>query len=124
VAEVGAFNPAPGSAIDALAPKANQLIQQVSTARNQTKIEKSSRDFESILLSSWLAQAEQSFASLPGADDEDEDVGKEQYQGVAMQSLGTAMASSGGIGIARMISRQLHKVEDSRAGVTGPGAPS
>ena len=34
---------------------------------DNSKIEKSAKDFESILLGSWLQQAEQSFGSLPGA---------------------------------------------------------
>jgi Rod binding domain-containing protein len=76
------------------------------------KIDKSAKDFESILLGSWLQQAEESFAKLPGGDDEeDADPGKEQFQGMAMQSLGTSMTASGGIGIAKMISKQLHKTD-------------
>jgi len=78
------------------------------------KIEKSAKDFESILLGSWLQQAEESFAKLPGGDDDgDADAGKEQFQGMAMQSLGASMTASGGIGIAKMISQQLHKAEDA-----------
>jgi Rod binding domain-containing protein len=61
-----------------------------------------------------LQQAEKSFGSLPGADDEDEDSGKDQYMSIAMQSLGASMTNSGGIGIAKMISKSLHKAEDAR----------
>jgi len=50
---------------------------------------------------------------VPGeVDDDDTDPGKDQFQGLAMQSLGTSMTASGGIGIAKMISKQLHKAED------------
>jgi Rod binding domain-containing protein len=84
-----------------------------SPTGENAKIEKSAKDFESILLGSWLQQAEQSFAKLPGGDnDEDADAGKEQFQGMAMQSLGESMTASGGIGIAKMISKQLHKAEN------------
>ncbi len=76
-------------------------------ANDTAKIEKSAKDFESLLLSNWLQQAEESFAKLPGADD-DEDPGKDQFQGIAMQSLGAAMTAAGGIGISRMISKNLH----------------
>jgi Rod binding domain-containing protein len=108
-----------------LSTKADQVIQQTgSTATTNSKIEKSAKDFESILLGSWLQQAEQSFGSLPGGDDEDDaDAGKDQFQGMAMQSLGTSMTASGGIGIAKMISKQLHRTEDARiadAANTGP----
>ena len=85
-----------------------------SAATENTKIEKSAKDFESILLGSWLQQAEQSFGTVPGGDgDDDADPGKDQFQGMAMQSLGTSMTAAGGIGIAKMISKQLHKAEDT-----------
>ena len=45
--------------------------------------------------------------------DGDDDVGKDQYQGMAMQSLGASMTAAGGIGIAKMISKQLHKQDDT-----------
>jgi len=32
-----------------------------------------------------------------------------------MQSLGTAMTAAGGIGIAKMISKQVHKADDAQA---------
>src|ERR1700733_2544029 len=85
----------------------------VSSEKENAKIEKSAKDFESLLLGGWLQQAEQSFAKLPGGDDEeDADAGSDELQGIAMQSLGTAMTEAGGIGLARMISRQLHKAEN------------
>ena len=100
------------------APLSTQALpiagQLTSTAENN-KIEKSAKEFESILLGSWLQQAEQSFGSLPGGDgDDDEDSGKDQFLGIAMQSLGTSMAASGGIGIAKMIAKQLHKADDAQ----------
>jgi len=52
---------------------------------------------------------------LPGSDEEDDmDSGKEQFQGIAMQSMGASLAASGGIGIAKMIAKSLHKAEDAR----------
>jgi len=109
-----------------LATQSNTSLRQAaSPVKENAKIEKAAKDFESILLGSWLQQAEQSFASLPGGDDEgDADVGKEQFQGMAMQSLGTSMTDSGGIGIAKMISKQLHKAEDSRIADTAKPQPN
>jgi Rod binding domain-containing protein len=97
--------------------QADKLIRPaVSPGKENAKIEKSAKDFESLLLGGWLQQAEQSFAKLPGGDDEeDADAGSGELQGIAMQSLGTAMTEAGGIGLAKMISRQLHKVEDNAA---------
>ena len=116
MANASAFGGISGVVIGPLASSANQVIRQAASAATEnSKIEKSAKDFESILLGSWLQQAEQSFGSVPGGDgDDDEDSGKEQFQGFAMQSLGTSMTASGGIGIAKMISTQLHKAEDAR----------
>jgi Rod binding domain-containing protein len=116
VAEVSAFGGISGVVIGPLTSQANQVIRQAgSAATENSKIEKSAKDFESILLGSWLQQAEQSFGSVPGeVDDDDTDPGKDQFQGLAMQSLGTSMTASGGIGIAKMISKQLHKAEGAR----------
>jgi Rod binding domain-containing protein len=126
VANVSAFGGISGAVIGPLASSASLVIRQAaSMATENSKIEKSAKDFESILLGSWLQQAEQSFGSVPGGDgDDDEDAGKDQFQGMAMQSLGTSMTASGGIGIAKMISTQLHKAEDARVAIaaTAPHA--
>ena len=95
--------------------QADRVIKQGTASVENGKIDKSSKEFEAILLGSWLQQAEQSFGSLPGGDDEDDaDPGRDQFQGMAMQSLGTSMSNSGGIGIAKMIASHLHKAEDAR----------
>lgn len=82
-----------------------------ASSREDAKIDKAGKDFESILLGSWLQQAEQSFAKVPGGDgqDEDDDSGKDQFQGIAMQALAGSLTASGGIGIAKMITANLHK---------------
>ena len=116
MSDTSAFGGIPGTVTGPLTSKADEVMRQAGSAATvNTKIEKSAKDFESILLGSWLQQAEQSFGSLPGGDDdEDADAGKEQFQGMAMQSLGASMTAAGGIGIAKMISKQLHKAEDAR----------
>ncbi len=89
-------------------PLSTLILPGASSGNETAKIEKSAQDFESLLLSNWLQQAEESFAKLPGTDD-DEDPGnsKDQFQGIAMQSLGAAMTAAGGIGLSRMISKNL-----------------
>jgi Rod binding domain-containing protein len=126
VANVSAFGSISGVVIGPLASSASQVIRQAASAATEnSKIEKSAKDFESILLGSWLQQAEQSFGSVPGGDgDDDEDAGKDQFQGMAMQSLGTSMTASGGIGIAKMISKQLHKAEDARVAIAAKTPPA
>ena len=77
-------------------------------SNEEATIEKAGKDFESILLGSWLQKAEQSFATLPGGDeDQGGDPGKDQFQGMAMQSLASSLTASGGIGIAKMITEHL-----------------
>ena len=104
-----------GVVIEPLTTNEDKLLHQTpSLGKENAKIEKSAKDFESILLGSWLQQTEKSFGSLPGAEDDDADSGKDQYSGIAMQALGSSMTAAGGIGIARMVSKNLHKAEDER----------
>ena len=111
--------------ISLLSTQTDELLRhQGPAATENSKIEKSAKDFESILLGSWLQQAEQSFGTLPGGDDDgDADAGKEQFAGMAMQSLGNSMTAAGGIGIAKMISSQLHKAADLQGAAATRNAP-
>lgn len=122
---ISAFGSTPSVIAEPLTPQADAVIRQATSTRTEnTKIEKSAKDFESILLGTWLQQAEQSFGSLPGGDDDDDaDSGKDQFQGMAMQSLGASMTAAGGIGIAKMISKQLHRAEDARVALAAQGSP-
>jgi Rod binding domain-containing protein len=90
----------------------DRLIQQARSEKAETddaKIEKGSKEFESVLLGSWLQQAEQSFASVPGAEDDDEDeAGRDQVMNFGVQALSQSLAASGGIGIAKMVSKAMH----------------
>lgn len=75
----------------------------------RAKIEHSAEEFESILLSQWLEQAREAFASVPGGSDDGDDPGASQIMGLGMQALASAVTKSGGIGIARLISRYLER---------------
>lgn len=89
---------------------ANQGIKDLKAeTTDKEKIEKSARDFESILIGQWLDQAEKSFATVPGSDPDQTDPGHDQLQGIATQSLAQAMSKSGGLGIAAMIAKGLEK---------------
>jgi Rod binding domain-containing protein len=112
---ISSFGSNAGVVLEPLTTNADKFLHQTpSLDKENAKIEKSAKDFESILLGSWLQQTEQSFGSLPGAEDDDADSGKDQYAGIAMQALGTSMTAAGGIGIARMVSKSLHRAEDAR----------
>ncbi len=94
--------------------QASSAASSGTGAREDAKIEKAGKDFESILLGTWLQQAENSFATVPGGDGEDDqDAGKDQFQGIAMQALAGSLTKSGGIGIAKMITQHLHSTSES-----------
>ena len=89
------------------------------------RIEKSSRDFETLLLSNWLEKAYDSFGTMPGAEDDGElDSGKEQLSSISMQSLAGAMTATGGVGIAKMIANHLHHQSDTGGSGSSAGAAS
>ncbi len=109
-----------GSSAGSLATNAQteRLLAQAQNAggsKEKEKIEKAGKDFESILLGSWLQGAEQSFAAAPGGDEDDEDSGREQFMGMAMQQLAGTLAASGGIGLARMITSHLEAAQTSQS---------
>ena len=90
------------------ARSAGAKLGAIRDGAQEAKIEKSSKDFESILLGGWLQEAEKSFATVPGGDEEDgQDPGRDQFQGMAMQALASSLTASGGIGVAKMIAEHL-----------------
>ncbi|HEY2856817.1 MAG TPA: hypothetical protein VGJ21_00200 [Terracidiphilus sp.] len=96
----------------------SQLLQQLNSSRGLSdngKIDKSAKEFESMLLGSWLQQAEQSFATIPGAEDDDDAASRDQMMSLGIQNLSQALVNSGGIGIAKMVSRALHDRADRQA---------
>jgi Rod binding domain-containing protein len=117
---------APANATDSAGAHAaaDLLLQQAqagSKSKEEAKIEKAGRDFESILLGSWLQGAEQSFAAAPGGPDEedDDDGSHNQFMGMAMQQLAGTLVASGGIGISKMIVQHLEAATAGKAAATG-----
>lgn len=95
--------------------KMNQIVQQSNSAvdsKENAKIDKSAQDFEAMLLSTWLQQAEQSFATVPGAEEDEDGAQRDQMMSLGVQSLAQTLAASGGIGIAKMIAQFLHSTAD------------
>ena len=112
-----------GTASTALSANTDKLLSQAkSSSSDNAKIDKSSKDFESILLSNLLQGAEESFGKVPGTDEEEEDSdpGAGQFLNMGMQSLGSSLAASGGIGLGQMIAKQLHKTEETSTGSAAP----
>jgi Rod binding domain-containing protein len=108
----------------------DRMLRQIQGTANDSsdaRIEKGAKEFESMLLGTWLQQAEQSMATVPGAEDEEDSAGKNQMMSLGVQSLSTALVASGGIGIARMISKAMHvaaEKTDSSAQTRGNSAES
>ncbi|KAA6464439.1 hypothetical protein DYQ86_00225 [Acidobacteria bacterium AB60] len=105
----------PSSPSDLMQAREARLLQNhgLSTGKDDaSKINKSAREFEAILVGTWLQQAEQSFATVPGGDEED-DAGKGQMMSMGVQALSTSIAASGGIGIAKMVAGALHRSEET-----------
>ena len=103
-----------GTQSSLLQQREDQLIQQAQLPKgpsDDAKIEKGAREFEAILVGSWLQQAEQSFATVPGTD-ADQDPGGEQMMSLGVQQLATSIAASGGIGIGKMIAKAMHANAD------------
>jgi Rod binding domain-containing protein len=94
--------------------EANALrqVQSAQATNDDGKIEKGAKEFEALLLGSWLQQAEQSMAAVPGAEDDEDAGGREQMMSLGVQSLATSLSDSGGIGIAAMIAKALHSAAD------------
>ncbi|HEY4011125.1 MAG TPA: hypothetical protein VGM11_13310 [Acidobacteriaceae bacterium] len=67
------------------------------------------QQFESVLLGQWLRDAESSFGSAPGGDDDAEDSCGDQMKDVGVRQLATQLSADGGIGIGRMVKEALVK---------------
>ena len=94
---------------------------QAAPGKASPKLQAAAKEFESVLLGQWLQDAESTFASVPGGD-EDEDAGKQQMQGFATQQLAAGFTAQGGIGIAKLALKGL--TDASNREHTGSAAAS
>lgn len=97
------------------APLENRDLS-LSTRPETSRLSAAAKEFESVLLGQWLKDAESSFGSVPGS--EEDDAGGEQMKEFAMQHVATDIVERGGIGIAAMVESALAKQE------TPQGAPA
>jgi Rod binding domain-containing protein len=74
------------------------------------KLRKAAQDFEGILMSQLWEHLQTSFASFGG---ETPLAGSETLNSLAIQTLSTALASRGGLGIGRMLVHQLEPTLNS-----------
>jgi Rod binding domain-containing protein len=103
----------------------DRLIQGVKLSKSaaDAKIDKGAKEFEAVLVGSWLQQAEQSFGTVPGADD-GQDVGRDSMMSLGVQTLATSLAATGGIGIGKMVAKAMHAAADKVDGPTPASAAS
>ncbi len=85
----------------ALFPRADSVTAHPAPP---ARLVKAAKQFEALLINTLLGPMEKSFSSLPGQKDVP---GDSDYAYMATQALASAMAASGGLGIASMIVRNV-----------------
>ena len=85
-----------------------------------SKLAKSAREFEAILLQSWLEKMNQSFVGT----EESQDPAHDTVSSLGTQAIATALSARGGIGIADMLLRQLQRAQPEDANAEHPPAAS
>lgn len=110
------------SPVDLVQTRAAKLAQH-SGSSSPAQMKKAATDFEAILLAQWLEGAEKSFGTVPGGEDEAQDPGHDQFQGIAVQHIAQAVAQSGGVGIARMLLRFFERSQPPPGAESQPAKP-
>ncbi len=77
------------------------------------KLVKAAHEFEAILLQSWMEKMNQSFVGESGSQDPAHDT----VSSLGTEAIAQALAARGGIGIAKMILRQLGQQTQPAEGV-------
>jgi Rod binding domain-containing protein len=110
------------SGVDASMAESTRISRNLQSVKdNPSKIEKSAYEFEALLVGKWLEQAQQSFATIPGGEeDKDADPGHDQLQSISIQALASSISKNGGLGIAKMILKSIH-ASDSPVPVESKG---
>ena len=115
---IGSLSQAAPSLLQARETGMLQQLNSGEKTNDKARIEKAAQDFEAMLLGTWMKEAEQSFATVSGSDDDDATKG--QMMSLGVQTLSRAMAASGGIGIGKMIAAAMEadaqKQQSAQAG--------
>jgi len=117
---VAPFSPGNPTAPPLAESLAGSPLESPVGSKDRGKIGQSARQFEAQLLTSVLASLEKSFGAVPGSDESG--VGA-QYRSLATQSLASAWAEAGGVGIARILTNALLKTsrEQGSPSTASPG---
>lgn len=84
-------------------PQPSALAAQNPVSQQAKKLHQAADEFEGMLISTLWKSLEDDPLTAP----DDSDPGSNTMQGLGLQAMSTALASSGGLGIARMIEHQL-----------------
>lgn len=100
--------------VQMIPPAPSALPANDKAATSSQKLAKSARQFEAILLQSWLEKMNHSFAGL----EESQDAAHDTLSSLGTQAIAGALAARGGIGIAGMILQHLqaHTAQEDGAG--------
>ncbi|HWR36699.1 MAG TPA: hypothetical protein VN622_12595 [Clostridia bacterium] len=105
---------AAGFAMRAQSVSAAEQLRRTTTTAG-AKLQQAARDFESILLASWLEKMQETLSTIPGGD---ADPAHENLRSLGVQTLASGIVDAGGIGIAQVILRDFEQGRTSA--VTSP----
>ena len=77
----------------------------VAGADKNTRVRQAAQNFEALLIGNLFRSMQHSFSSLPGG--EEKPVGFDDYDYMATQAIASAMSEGGGLGLSKLILRQL-----------------
>lgn len=97
----------------ALSLQSVQAAPETAGPEHTKKVVRAAQDFESVLLGEMLQSLEKNLSAVPG---ESSAAGADDFHYLGTQALASALAERGGLGIARMIVRNLLK--------SGQGTPA
>jgi len=84
-------------------------VEQAEPGSRLQKLEKVAKDFEGVLLSSWLEEVQKSSLDPSGPG---QAAGSETLRSLGTQAVAQAIAQRGGLGIARMIVHHFRDLVD------------
>ncbi len=104
------------------APAAEKPFQETTENPGGAKLRKAAQDFEAILIQTLWRSMKESFAS---SSEQEQDPARKTLEDLSMQAMSTALAASGGLGIARMLIHSLEPtIDPAQSGAGGDGGGS
>ncbi len=103
----------------ARSPAAEKLSEKTTENPGDAKLRKAAQDFEAILIQNLWGSMKESFAS---SSEEDQDPARKTLEDLSIQAMSTALAASGGLGIARMLIHAMEPAMDPAQSGAGDDA--